>query len=189
VKVYQIIEICLLVVWLTVPFVYRRHNNFYFFLFLGLIDILAKILWNGLSISSLYAWLPFHYLMLIGFNRDYFFKNIKLKLLGLVPILIINPFLSYFTIKSFVLVFHLIFIILFVRLFASQLIKNNSLSGYYILMIIYESIFIIRLLASLREVRIGMEISYLGSFIQIFIGILLIIIQLWKNKSDVITAQ
>lgn len=187
-KTYQIIEMCSFVIWITVPLVYRKHNNFYFFLFLGGAAIVSILLWDVLSISSLYAWLPFHYLMLIGFNREYFYKNIKIKLLGLIPILIINPFLSYSTIKSFILIFHLIFIIFFVRFFASQLIKNNNFSIFYILMIIYESIMIFRLVASLRDIRLGMEVSYVGSIIQIFIGIVLIIMQLWKNRSDTVTA-
>ena len=183
-KIYQIIEIVGLLVWLIVPILYLRHDKFYFFLFLGLTDLIAQFLWNGLNISAIYAWLPFHYLMLIGFNRDYFVKHIKYLWLGLIPILIINPFLSHFTIKSVVLIFHLVFITLFVRLFASQLIKNNNFSFFYIIMITYEGIMIFRIIASLRDLKLGMEISYLGAFLQIFIGVLLIIIQLRKNYKE-----
>lgn len=188
-KDYQIIEITSLIVWLTVPIIYRRHDKFYFFLFLGLIDLVAQILWKGLSISVLYAWIPFHYLMLIGFNRKLLLKNIKIKLLGLVPILVINPFLSYHSIKSCILVFHIIFFLLFVRLLLSQFVKNNNTSYFLIVIIIYECIMLVRLIAPLRDIRLGVDISYLGAAIQIFIGILLIIMQLWKNKSEAVTAQ
>ena len=138
-KTHLIINYVSLIVWIIVPIIYRRHNIFYYFLFLGVLDIIAKILWTVFSISAPVVWFPFHYLMLVGFNRDRFYKNIKLYIIGLIPVLIINFTVSPPSIRFLVFLIHIIFFLFFVKLFTSQFLSSRKIDVFYTILIFYET--------------------------------------------------
>jgi len=185
-KAFQFVGIISTLVWVVLPYFYRKHNNFYFFLFLAFTDISSIILWHIFSISSQLLWFPINYLMLFALNRDFFVRYIYYILLGIIPVTLISYILpSQQQVFACFLLHLVIFIIIFKQVLSDYLISNRF-KIYYMMLSFYILINLFKFLAFMREITIGIEAFYVGTFVQIFIGIILIYLQLRNNKKRLV---
>lgn len=176
-KYYDIWPIFSIAIFILVAIYYWKGQYKYFFLFNSISDIISVILWEVFKLSSQSLWIPFNYLLLFSVDKNIFISKRYLIILGLISILFLNYFSTTFIQYVFVLVIHIILLFIFTRYFYKKYLSSNKLDLFYILMIIFEMNIIIRLLAIIREVNLGVNVFYASMIIQMLIGIFLIIIR------------
>lgn len=149
---------------------------------LAFIDGIAMAIHVIFDYSPQIHWLFFHYLALVMLFRDKFFEKKNLYLSGLVPIIIMT-FVFDRDIHVFLcFVIHLLIFLLFTKEFIIHYFEKNIFDIFYLLILFYETLNIFKLLAFMREIIVGIEIYYVATLVQIFIGILLIFIQIRSNR-------
>jgi len=186
VKIYNIIVYTSILIWVLLPFFYRNHQNFYFFLILALIDGIGFVLWNVFGISSQFIWMPFNFLLLVMIFPNHFFRYKLIYLIGFLLIFTLTFFISSPIQVFFCLVVHLVIFLLFAKEFLAEFYLNNSFSIFYLLLLFYEIIMIFKLLAFMRELSVGLDVFYVGTLVQAIVGILLIILTLnWKIREEI----
>jgi len=183
-KEYDIIAHTSVFIWAIMPYFYRRHKHFFFFLFLAMNDVIGVLLWNVFSISGQTSWLVFNYLMLVSINRDYFIKNLRIFLIGIIPISVIVMFLGPSQIVFLCFLVHLAIFFFFIKYLLSDYLLSGIVNKHYIILSFYLLISIFKLLAFMREITVGIEAFFVGTFVQIFIGIILIYLQLRNDESE-----
>lgn len=162
---------------IILAFVYWKSSFRYFFLIHALTDASSLILWQVFSMSSQTLWIPLDYLLVFSLSKDFLAKNKHWILGGLIPILFLN-FYSTTTIQHyFSLITSVIIMFVFLRYFVIELVNNNRLSMFFILMLFDVALTIVKFIAILRELEVGINVYYTGVFIQIFIAIVLILIR------------
>lgn len=187
-KLHTIISICSTVVWTLVPVFYRKHRHFYFFFFLIMNDLVGRLLNAFIPVPKQMAWLTFNYFMLISFNKDHLNRYWKYYLFGIIPIIIVSYNISSSQQIQILFFIHIIIFLIFIKYFLSHFFSQNEIDLFYFMMIFYELITLFKFLAFLREITVGIEVFYVGNIIQIFIGILLIIMQLRLSYKEKLTA-
>jgi len=148
---------------------------------LALTDAIGIILWSVFSVSSQVIWMPFHYLVMVMLFKDHFFKWMKHYLAGFVLIYILNYLVLDHHQVFFVFVVHLIIFSLFTKQFIGAFYQDNAFSIFYFLLIFYEVITIFKVLAFMRDITVGIEVFFVGTLVQIFIGIAIIGISFWRE--------
>jgi len=176
-KYYDVWPSLSIIVFILVVFCYWKSRHKYFFLVNSLSDIISTASWLIFNFSSQTLWIPLNYLLLFSVDKNIFISKRYLFIFGLIPMLFLNYFSTTFIQYVFVLVIHIILLFIFTRYFYNKYLNDNKLDLFYISMIIFEINIIIRLLAIIREVNLGVNIFYASMIIQILIGIFLIIIR------------
>jgi len=173
-QIHLIIVNISLIIWLIVPIVYRKNRHFYYFLFLGLNDFLLMVLWFLFSIFVQELWIITHSLILLLFDRYYIKKIKNLIFFSIIPLLALAYFSNSFMQSSFALLTHIILVFLFTRLLIQELYKKHYFNRFYFVLIFYELITIYKFIAFQKVINGGVEIFYIGTIIQILIGLYLI---------------
>lgn len=176
-KLFEYIQILSTLVWLVVPFVRIRSKHFYFFLFLGVSDLIAGILWFGFNVSSQTFWIPFFYLIVFSISKDYFIKNIKNILLGFIIILILNFYSTTYIQYIFVLLANIIILTIFARYLYWEFIQNDKISLFYMIMTFYGLFSLSKSILLVSNIKLGMNAYFVGTILQIVIGLYLIFVR------------
>ncbi|PIQ08109.1 MAG: hypothetical protein COW71_13540 [Ignavibacteriales bacterium CG18_big_fil_WC_8_21_14_2_50_31_20] len=176
-QLYEYIQILSTSIWTIIPFFIRKSKHFLFFLFAGLSDSLGLTLWYSYHLSSQAIWIPLFYLMVLGIDKPFFLKNIKVILTGLILILIINYYSTTYNQYLFTLIINLIITIVFARYFYWEFIKNTKFSLFYLAMTFYGFLSLYKSVLMVSNINLGLNAYYVDTIIQIFIGLFLIFIR------------
>lgn len=172
-KLWEIILIVSVFIWTILPLFYRSHENFFYFLFLGLNDFLSYTFYISSLWSSQILTIPFHYLIIVFFYRKDF-ANKKWLLLGLIPSIYAAFNVTHYAQNITILIFHIIFFFMFLKPFITAYFYSNKIEIFYMVLLFYELINIFKLFAFIKDISSGIEVYYVGTIIQISIGIFLI---------------
>lgn len=167
-----------ILIWICLPILFRSNRHFYFFLFLGLNDVIMMIIYSLFSIFPKELWIVSHSLMLLFFDRVYIRKYKKKLLVASVSIPFFAYFSNLFMQTAFVFFAHSIFLFLFSRLLILKYFKLHILNNFYMVLILYELITIYKFIAFEFNLEYRTEIFYVGTLTQIIIGLYLIFIKI-----------
>lgn len=174
-QLYYTITILSTAIWLIVPFIYRYNRHFYFFLFLGLNDLIGYSIWYLFSVSAQSLWIPIHALILVTFDKKYSNKIKSWLLVLLIPMMVLSFFTDTYQQKLFVLFTHSILFLLFVRLFVNNFFNFNQISYFYLVLIFYQLVNVFKIISFMSELEFGLSSFIIGSVIQIAIGLYLLL--------------
>lgn len=160
-----------------IAYVYRKSSYNYFFFLLALNDLISLVLWNLFNISSQAFWIPLNYLLVFSIHKRFRNKWKIWVLIGLFPILILNYHSNTSIQHYFILIVNFALLFMFLRLFSRKIFSFNELNLFYLILIFYESLVIIRFIAIIADVDLGVNVFYVGVIIQILISIALLIIR------------
>lgn len=176
-ELYDYIQIFSALVWLTIPFVRTRSKHFYFFLFLGISDFISGFSWYALGTTSQALLIPILYLLIFSIDRDFFVRNIKWLLVGLVFFFIINFYSTTYIQYLFSLVTDIVITTIFARLLYWEYLKNSKISLFYIVMTFYGLFSVYKSILMVGNINLGLNAYYATLIIQIFIGLFLIFVR------------
>ncbi|PIQ08517.1 MAG: hypothetical protein COW71_11385 [Ignavibacteriales bacterium CG18_big_fil_WC_8_21_14_2_50_31_20] len=176
-ELYEYISILSTIIWMLIPFLLKKSKHFFFFLFAGLSDAIGLTLWYSLHLSSQIIWIPLFYLMVLGIDKNFFIRKIKLILTGLIPILIINYYSTTYFQYLFTFVANIIITTIFARYFYWVFIKNSKVSLFYLLMTIYGLFLVYKSILIVVNINLGLNAYYATTLVQIFIGLFLIFVR------------
>ncbi|MDX1701819.1 MAG: hypothetical protein R3250_14430, partial [Melioribacteraceae bacterium] len=96
---------------------------------------------------------------------------------GLVPLLIFNYYTSNVIQQYFILGTNAIILFVFLRWFMINYFTSDLINQFFLTMVFLQAIIIIKLLALIKDLGIGVNVFFAGVSIQILIGIFLIVIR------------
>lgn len=182
-KTWEIIGYLSVFIWAIVPIFYRSSRHFIFFLLMAVNDLSSVLIDILFSFSTIALWIPSTYLIVLSFDKDFFFKYKYFIGIGLVFSIFLgfnssNNFQMYFVLATQIILF-----ILFSRFLISIYLNENRIDIFYLTMIFYETLTIFKIIAFLNELNTGLNIYFATNAIQILIGLFLIYISI-KRKKD-----
>jgi hypothetical protein len=130
-----------------------------------------------LKISAQMVWLPVNYLLLFSLNKQFLKKHKYWILGGLAAVVIINFYFTNTQQHYYVLITHVFLLFLFIRLLVTEIYKSNIVSIFYVVIIFYETLIILRFFPMILNLELGVNIFYVGIIFQILISIVLIIVK------------
>lgn len=173
-KTYQYIQILSTLVWLIVPFVRIRSKHFYFFLFLGLNDLIGLFLWCGFGLSSQTFWIPVLYLTTVSIDRNFLAKNLMRIFIGFILMLILNYYSTTYSQYIFSLLSDIIILIVFARYLFWEFIQNDKITLFYMVMTFYGLFSLSKSILLLSNIKLGINAYFVGTILEIVIGLFLI---------------
>ncbi len=176
---YATIVLISATIWLIPPIRQFGTRFFFFFLLLGLADAIPLMLMQIYKLTSLPYYLVVSYLLLLALYDKGTLKNkIVLILAVLVPVVMIafiypNPAIQ----RLLFFLLHGLVLLRVIHMMGLDLLKTQALSGYFVVLIFYELLTLIKFFNLLVKVA---DISVLSNFyivtgVQITIGIFFII--------------
>lgn len=159
-------------VWIFTPFKQYKSDFFYFFLILALSDPIKLVAFYVLRINPQHLSIAVAFLLissLVSYSKQRYFFVI-------LSILAAAIFLSY-SIQRNILILsiigaHLIIFLVLVNYTIKYIEKAKAINLFLMLLITYEFINIIKFIAGLLSYEQGSISFYLGTFTQIFFGII-----------------
>ena len=176
---YEILSYLATILGVIIAVVYWKTNYSYFFSFQALSDLASFVLWTFFSLSSQTLWIPIHYLIASSVDKKFFVSNWKYILVGLVAVLIFNFFTTNVIQQYSVLATSFIVLFVFLRWFVMYYFNSDRINIFFLILIFHETIKVIKFLAILNDIDVGLNIYFAGVLIQIIVGVILVII---KNK-------
>lgn len=176
-ELYSLITISYIFLSYIVAYYYRKSKFRYFFFLGAFSDTIGMIFWLVFSVSGQSLWIPFHYLLIFSVSEKVVKRWFRWILIGLFPIIILNFYSTTSTQYYFVFISNLIILFLFLKYFIEGLLRNEEINIFFITMIFYETIILLKFLAIIRKVEVGVNVFFAGIFIQIVINIVLIIVR------------
>ncbi len=162
-------------VWLIIPFRYLKSKHFYFFLFLGLHDVISYTLWMFFDLPVQTLTLLMNFLMLAGLEKQFFNRRIRLIVVFAIAIIYINQITTSHQQQVFVLFVHAIILFLFIRSLIRYYFDNNQIDIFYLIITLYELTNVLKLIILIKDVELGVPPLYATLLFQILIGLYLII--------------
>lgn len=179
----KVISIISMIFWIYPAIKQYKTDYFYFFLVLAIAD--------PLMMSFLFIWkltaqftAPFFMLILIG--------SLRPKKLLWLPFALIFLFIFVWLIKesnnALLLtgsIGHLIIFMIIISRLIDQLNKRQLLSGFLVLLSIYELINVLKVLVMVTDLLHGITQFYIASFFQILFGLLFSFISIKSSRFDI----
>ncbi len=176
-KPYEYISLLSTIVWIIVPLFYFKSTHFWFFLLLGVSDVVASILWFGFGLSSQAVWIPAFYLFVFSIDERFFIKKIKVILLGFAIIQIVNFYSSTYFQYMFVFLANIIILTIFLKYLYWGFVENNKPNIFYLAMTFYGLLSVYKSVLTVVNINLGMTNFFVITIFQIFIGLILIFIE------------
>lgn len=173
-KSFEYISLLSVMVWVIVPFFFYQSKHFWFFLFLGVNDVIASLFWFGFGLSSQTLWVPVYYLIVLSIDEEFFFNKRKKIIFGFLVVLIFNYYSTTFIQSGFVLIAQIIIFTIFVRYLYWAYIKENKKNFFYAVMTFYSLFSVYKSVLTVGNINTGLNDYFVGIIIQIFIGLILI---------------
>lgn len=172
---YAIIVLISATIWLLPPIRQYKTRFFYFFLLLGLADAVPLMLMQNITLASLPYYLVVSYFLLLALYDK---ETLKQKFLYVVLILAVVVVIAFFTNNTALqrLLFFILHGLLLLRvthMMGVDLIKTQSLNGYFVALVFYELLTLTKFFNFLVKVA---DLSVMTNFyvvtgVQITIGI------------------
>ncbi len=176
-KLYEIISLFSNLVWFILP-MFRYKKKYFFFFF-----ILSMTAFSGTTLHYLFSkapntiWAPLSYLLVFSLYEKFFRKHILPISIGFFPFIILSNFASHTERYVVVLIIHVFILLWFLWEGIKEILVNNKLDFFLLIMSLYEFLFVFKFVAILVEVLLGMEVFYVATAMQIFIGLYLIFVR------------
>lgn len=169
--------------WLVPPIRQWRTNYKYFFLVLALSDPFRLSLYYIIHSWPGFLTLPLAILQLASL---FFVRKLKFYYWIIIIVLIIaSGFISSQIVYEIVSsIFHItIFLILFIR-FAKDLVSQNILNLYLMVIIAYQLSTILKYITAILDLNTGIYYFQITTIFQILFGLFFSLINKWKIKID-----
>jgi len=177
-----------IIVWFFPPFANKRSQYLFFFIILAVSDPIMLLFYYTLKVNPNNLFAASALLLLSSLITK---KNIRNILIAAsVPLALFftsGNFSRSITVGSFCLI-HVAIIYVLIDIFIRYLSENRAVNLFLTLLITYELITILKIVAAMLSYEGGAVSYYLASFIQIFFGILFSFINIdTKNFSLALT--
>lgn len=176
-NIYDLIPSISTILFILIAFYYWRSIHKFYFLLISFSDIISVIMMAIFSFSAQSLWIPIDYLLLFSVDKNVLVKWKYYILIGLLPTLTLNYYSTSYMQYIFGLTVNIILLFIFLRYFIKKYYRSGDLDLFYIAMILFEINIIVRLLAIIKGVELGVNIFFAALIMQIIIGIFLIIIR------------
>lgn len=171
-RIQIIISIISTIVWLIPPFRQYGTRFFYYFLFLGLADLVRPLLFFVFKANPILVFPFFVFLLLASLVKNKKLK-ITLTILSLVSIIVISHFqIHSMAVNAFTCFLHLMIVFVFVSLLVDHLNETRSINLFLSLLIVYEFNTVLKYIFILTGNAQGIVSYFLATFTQIFLGII-----------------
>ena len=181
-KSWEIIGLISIITWTIVPFFYRSSKHFYFFLVLTAADLSTIIISRIFHDFPQVLWVPFVYLSLAMVNRYKIYKNRYLIFAGLMISTIVGINSSVVIQMYIVLIVQVLSFFIFARYLISIFIEENKIDFFYLTMVFYEVLNILKLIAYLKQLSSGLNFYFAVNILQILIGIFLVTLVIFEKQ-------
>lgn len=183
-----LIVVVSIIVWFFPPFANKRSQYLFFFIILAVSDPIMLLFYYTLKVNPNNLFAASALLLLSSLITK---KNIRNILIAAsVPLALFftsGNFSRSITVGSFCLI-HVAIIYVLIDIFIRYLSENRAVNLFLTLLITYELITILKIVAAMLSYEGGAVSYYLASFIQIFFGILFSFINIdTKNFSLALT--
>jgi hypothetical protein len=183
-----IINITSMIIWFCVPLRHYKTNYFYFFIILGIADPIKLLLFLTLKISVMKGTpLVFLFLIFSLLNKKYLYVCLIISLIYFIALFIINFLQNDLMEISFIL--QIVISVLILYRILHLLNVSEAINLFQVILMTYILINIFKYLAVLLNFEQGIVSFYLGTFSQIFFGIIFLFInEKTKNFNLISTA-
>lgn len=161
-------------VWLLPPFRQKKTFFFFYFLVLGIADLIGFFLVKFFRFSSYDFYVIVSFCLFIALQEIEYLKKKKMMFIGLGLIVIC---LSFFRIGnnpyiSFIAVLHLMIILRILYLFVMVVAQKHAINFFYLVLAFYEFTILLKFLNFLFELKVEAETYfYITTFFELIVGI------------------
>jgi len=165
-----------IIIWLLVPLRQWRGKFFYFFLILGLLDILVSLFYDFLGIEQFNLYILSSYLLIVSLQTKYFIKKYRYLLILLFGLAFIAA-TPYQLIENqiILLTLHIIILVRILYLFIYDVGNFSRVNLFYVFLLLYEISVISKFLNLFLNLVDGATYFHFTTIFELFIGLFFIV--------------